>query len=158
MASSQVRSEPRSAESKACSIHASVNFPSAHRQLSSQRPRPADLLTMTHSLQVQKEKPGGLVRVGQPLPRKRGHSMGTGGAATGDTGRPQQQLIVRAREQEQEDIVPAPQPQPYLIAFQPTHELFFNSSLFSLQRLLTQKFSKFPIISRREETQKQNLR
>eukprot|EP00069_Balaena_mysticetus_P004513 bmy_04585T0 len=44
-------------------------------------------------------------------------------------------------EQEQGDIVLAPGPQLYLIAFQPTHEL-----------LVTQKFSKFPIISRREET------
>lgn len=54
--------------------------------------------------------------------------------------------------QEQRDIVLAPGPQPYLIAFQPTHELFFNSVLFSLKRLVTQKFSKFPIITRREET------
>lgn len=59
---------------------------------------------------------------------------------------------MRAREQEQGDIVPAPGPWPYLIAFQPTHELFFNSIFFSLKRLVTQKFSKFPIILRREET------
>lgn len=38
-----------------------------------------------------------------------------------------------------------------------THELFFNPALFSLKMLVTQKFSKFPIISRREETPKQNL-
>lgn len=60
-----------------------------------------------------------------------------GGATAADTAKPQQQLIVRAREQEQEDIVPALGPQSYLIAFQPTHELFFNSSFFFLQRLLT---------------------
>lgn len=47
---------------------------------------------------------------------------------------------------------PCPGPRPYLIAFQPTRELFFNPVLFSLKRLVTQKFSKFPIISRREET------
>lgn len=62
-----------------------------------------------------------------------------------------------AREQKQGDIVPAPGPRPYLIAFQPTHELFFNPVLFSLKRLVTQKFSEFPIISRKEETPKQNL-
>lgn len=61
------------------------------------------------------------------------------------------------RGAEQGDIVPAPGPWPYLIAFQPTHELFFNSIFFSLKRLVTQKFSKVPIILRREETKKQNL-
>lgn len=64
---------------------------------------------------------------------------------------------MKAREREQGDIVPAPGPWPYLRAFQPTHELFFNSIFFSLKRLVTQKFSKFLIILRREETKKQNV-
>lgn len=64
---------------------------------------------------------------------------------------------MRPGSRNKETLSQLPGPQPYLIAFQPTHELFFNPILFSLKRLVTQKVSKFPIISRREETPKQNL-
>jgi hypothetical protein len=69
---------------------------------------------------------------------------------------PQQQLIVRTGQQEQQDIVLAPGTQPYLIAFQPAHKLFSTLILYSLKRLVTQKFSKFSVILREREPNTKN--
>lgn len=94
VARGQVGFEPHSAEPETNSVTIRL-VPRAGKD-----PRPAALLTGTHSFQVQEEELGVLAGQRQPLPRaqeprKRGHGTGTGKAAAGDTARPQQQLIVR---------------------------------------------------------------
>lgn len=61
-------------------------------------PYTADVLTVTHSFQVQEEEPGGLAGAEGPGAEEAWRA-GTGRAAVGDTARHRQQLIVRAGEQ-----------------------------------------------------------
>lgn len=142
--------EPHPADSEPNGIRPSLHLPTG----SLLGPQSADLLAVTPHSRSGRKKPGGWPGSYSLCPgsgetwarHRRGRSRGWryGQAPTA--------VHCEGGQREQGDIVLAPGPWPYLIAFQPTHELFFNSILSSLKRLVTQKFSKFPIISRREET------